>query len=185
MSISRDCYLIILCSMHFAKNPLAGNPKRDDSLYKIRPILDYFNMRLSKVYYLGRDLSIDESMILWRGRLSFRQYIKSKHNKYGIKMYMLNNPDGFINMCVVCMGSSGDMGGKGHTEKVILHLMAEKLHVGHHILATTLLNQKTLSTGTLKLNRKYTPEDVSAKLGRGERIARYSNGVMIGNWKDQ
>lgn len=196
MSISRDRYLIILRSLHFAKNPLPGNPKPDDRLYKIRPILDYFNTRMSQVYYPGRDLSIDESMILWRGRLSFRQYIKNKRNKYGIKMYMLNSPDGFIHKCAVYTGRSGDMGGKGHAEKVVLHLMAEKLHVGHHIyldnyynsvhLATTLLNLKTHSTGTLKLNRKYTPEDVvSATLGRGETIARYSNGVMIGKWKDR
>ncbi|XP_046980692.1 piggyBac transposable element-derived protein 4-like [Schistocerca americana] len=117
-------------------------------------------------------------------------------NKYGIKLYMLNNPDGFINKCAVYTGMRGDMGGKGHAEKIVLHLLEEKVNVGHHIymdnfynsfaLAKTLLNAKTHCTGTLRVNRKNTPKDVvCAKLGKGDTIARYSDGVMIGKWKDR
>ncbi|XP_049767584.1 piggyBac transposable element-derived protein 4-like [Schistocerca cancellata] len=196
MSMSRDRYLLILRALHFAKNPESGEPKPNDRLYKIRPILNYFNNKMCNVYYPGRDLSLDESMILWRGRLSFRQYIKNKRNKYGIKLYMLNNPDGFINKCAVYTGMRGDMGGKGHAEKIVLHLLEEKVNVGHHIymdnfynsfaLAKTLLNAKTHCTGTLRVNRKNTPKDVvCAKLGKGDTIARYSDGVMIGKWKDR
>jgi hypothetical protein len=34
--------------------------------------------------------------VLWRGRLIFRQYIKNKKHKYGVKMYMLAEPWGLI-----------------------------------------------------------------------------------------
>ncbi|XP_047101005.1 piggyBac transposable element-derived protein 4-like [Schistocerca piceifrons] len=94
MSMGRERYLFILRSLHFTKNPESGDPKPDDRLHKVCPILNYFN---NQAYYTGRDLSLDESMILWRGQLSFRQYIKNKRNKYGIKLYMLNNPHSFVN----------------------------------------------------------------------------------------
>lgn len=34
-------------------------------------------------------------MLLFRGRLSFRQYIKTKKAKYGIKFYVLTTSDGY------------------------------------------------------------------------------------------
>lgn len=40
-------------------------------------------------YYPSKELAIDESLILWKGRLSFRQYLKGKAHQYGIKLYVL------------------------------------------------------------------------------------------------
>jgi len=42
----------------------------------------------------GKNLSIDESMILRRGRLIFRQYIEGKSYKFGMKLYILAEPTG-------------------------------------------------------------------------------------------
>ena len=35
------------------------------------------------------NLFLDESMVLWRGRLIFRQYIKNKQYKYGVNLHEL------------------------------------------------------------------------------------------------
>lgn len=35
-------------------------------------------------------------MLLWRGKLLFKQYIKNKKQKYGIKFYELCTPHGFV-----------------------------------------------------------------------------------------
>ena len=56
----------------------------DDRLYRIQPIMDHLNNVMKKNYVPDKSLSIDESMMLWRGRLIFRQYIKNKKHKYGI-----------------------------------------------------------------------------------------------------
>jgi hypothetical protein len=40
-------------------------------------------------------LVIDESMVPFRGRLHFRQYIPNKTHKYGIKLYKLCTTDGY------------------------------------------------------------------------------------------
>ena len=108
---------------------------------------------------------------------------------------MLTDPKGMVLKFMVYSGTLGDFGGKGHTEKVVMHLLEGKLNCGHHVfmdnyynsynLSSQLSKMKTHSTGTLKVDRKNSPAEVkSTKLKKGETIARYANGVMIGKWKE-
>ena len=71
---------LILRFWHFGDLPQSPN----DRLAKVRQLTDYFNDITSEVFTPGKNLSLDESMVLWRGRLIFRQYIKNKKCKYGI-----------------------------------------------------------------------------------------------------
>ncbi|XP_047103881.1 piggyBac transposable element-derived protein 4-like [Schistocerca piceifrons] len=195
-SISRNRFLLILRALHFSENPKQGKPTPSDRLYKIRPVINFFNERMCQVYYPGRELSLDESMILWRGRLLFRQYIKNKKHKYGIKLYILTTPTGMVLKFAVYTGMLDDLGGRGHAQKIVLHLLDEKLNAGHHVymdnyynsfaLAKLLLDKKTHCTGTLRANRKDTPKEIQeAKLRKGEAVARFAEGVMIGKWRDK
>jgi hypothetical protein len=193
--MGRDRFLSILRCLHFAPNPPAGvNP--ENRLFKISPLIDYFNKKMLDIYYPQRNLCIDESMVLWRGRLSFRQYIPNKRHKYGVKFYMLTEPSGIIIKFLIYTGALGDFGGVGHAANVVLHLLHEKLDVGHAIymenfynsynLAKQLLDRKTYSTGTLRVNRKNTPKQVTtAKLKAGETVANYANGVLVAKWRDK
>lgn len=195
-NMSRNRFLLILRLLHFERNPEEGEPAPDDRLYKVRGIIHLFNERMNEIYYPGRELSLDESMVLWRGRLTFRQYIKNKKHKYGIKLYMLTNPTGIILKFMVYTGMLDDSGGKGHADKVVLKLLEEKLNVGHSVfmdnyynsyaLARKLSQNETHTTGTLRIDRRNSPTDVKQKkLMKGETIAKYANGVMIGKWKDK
>ena len=49
---------------------------------------------MTTIYTPDRKLSIDESIMFWRGRLIFRQYIKNKKLKYDVKLYELCESDG-------------------------------------------------------------------------------------------
>lgn len=190
--MSQDRFLLILRCIHFAHN----DEQTDDRLQKVRMLLDHFNNKMDAVYYPCRELSLDEGMILWRGRLVFRQYIKGKRHKYGIKIYSLCEPHGLVVRFTIYTGSEGELSGKGHASKVVMHLMRGKLNEGHALfmdnyynsfpLASSLLSKKTYCTGTLRLDRKHLPEEVkAAKPKKGETIARYSEGVMVGKWKDK
>lgn len=195
--MGRDRFLLLLRCFHFAPNIDNHDQEQHlDRLYKVRPLIDYFNNKMNSIYYPKKELSLDESMVLWRGRLVFRQFIHNKRHKYGIKLYMLTEPGGLTLKFAVYTGVLDDMGGKGHAANVVLHLMAEKLNNGHSLymdnfynsfdLATKLIQQNTYCTGTLRSERKNTPIDVKqAKLKKGETIARYSQGVVIGKWKDK
>lgn len=94
--MSRDKFLLILRALHFAENPQRGEPRPVDPLYKITPLFDLFHNRMNQIYYPTKELSLDESMLLWLGRLYFRQYIQNKRHKFGIKFYMLTQPDGLV-----------------------------------------------------------------------------------------
>ncbi|KAJ8930163.1 hypothetical protein NQ314_017059 [Rhamnusium bicolor] len=143
-----------------------------------------------------KNLSLDESMVLWRGRLNFRVYIKNKRHKYGIKLYVLTEPDGLVLNMSVYTGSLDSAGGKGHTKKVVQGLMENHLNCGHSIfmnnfyvsvdLAKELLRKITYCTGTLRGNRKGNPKEiVNAKLQKGQSLAKYQNCVLVGKWRDK
>lgn len=53
------------------------------------------------------------------------------------------------------------------------------------LLCQSLSQQKTYITGTLRSDRKDVPaEVVKAKLKKGETIAKYHDGIMVGKWRD-
>jgi hypothetical protein len=170
---------------HFARNPREGESLPEDRLFKIRPLIEYFNNKMTQTYYPGKNLSLDESMILWRGILSFRQYIKNKRHKYGIKLYVFTEPDGPILKFAVYTGQLDDHGGKSHDANVVLCLMEDYLDVGHSVymdnyynsfdLAVKLLNRNTYCTGTLRVDRKNTPIEVKNKQSKkGETVFQCS-----------
>ncbi|KAK3929136.1 PiggyBac transposable element-derived protein 4 [Frankliniella fusca] len=85
-----DLYLCPLISMQRHEK---GQAPDDVSkrLYKLDDLIPDLTQNFQAVITPGRELVIviDESMISARNRLSFRQYIPSKAQKYGIKLYKL------------------------------------------------------------------------------------------------
>ncbi|KAG5879737.1 hypothetical protein JTB14_033339 [Gonioctena quinquepunctata] len=65
---SRDQFMLIFRCLHFSRNPLPGQEKPSDRLYKIKPLINDFNLRMSNLYYPGKELSLEEWMVLWQGR---------------------------------------------------------------------------------------------------------------------
>ena len=120
----RNRFQLILRFWHFVDNNTAG-PGR---LRKIVPIVEHVNNTMNTIYIPDKDLSIDESMMLWRGRLVFRQYIKNKRHKYGIKLYELCESDGVVMKVRVYSGESAvDLNSLGQTGAVVLDLMSSFL----------------------------------------------------------
>ncbi|KAI4487688.1 hypothetical protein M0802_011950 [Mischocyttarus mexicanus] len=67
----------------------------EDPLNKINKIVAKIITTFKNVIKPGKTVVIDETMILWRGRLCFRQYLKGKRHKYGMKVYKLCLPNGY------------------------------------------------------------------------------------------
>jgi len=51
--------------------------------------MDLCEPRCNKIYAPDWDLAIDESVIKFKGRVSFRQYMPSKPTRWGIKQFAL------------------------------------------------------------------------------------------------
>lgn len=63
-----------------------------DPLFKLRPLLDCTTETFKKYYLPNRELSIDEAMIRFNGRLYFKQYIRQKPSPWGIKVWCCADP---------------------------------------------------------------------------------------------
>lgn len=92
--------------LHFADNNDA--PYREDldydRLWKIRKIFDTLNEKYSELYYPTEHIAVDEVIVLFKGRVIFRQYIPKKHKRFGIKIYKLNDSLGYTYDMRVCLG---------------------------------------------------------------------------------
>ena len=90
--MSRNKFQLILRFWHFISNEDSGSRH----LCKIIGLLDHFSNAMDNIYCPNKNISIDESMMLWKERLVFRQYVKNKRHKYGIKFYELCESDGIV-----------------------------------------------------------------------------------------
>jgi hypothetical protein len=64
-------------------------------LHKIRELFDYFCTACRSHYLPGENIALDEAIKKFKGRCVFKQYIKNKPGRWGIKIY-----------CVACSDSA-------------------------------------------------------------------------------
>lgn len=191
--MSRNRFMLLLRTLHFKDNENLENTR----LEKIEPIVTYFNNKMTEIYEPSENLALDESMVLFRGRLVFRQYIKNKRHKYGIKLYMLTEPGGLVHRIMIYSGQGRDTSNDlSHTEYVVIKLMeglnscGRSLYMDNYYnsvkLTHILLNKGTYCTGTLRGNRKGNPKEITLKkLKVGECIGKYTNeGICVMKWRD-
>ena len=93
----RDRFLFLLRFLQFPDNAQfnPADPDRD-KLYKLRSVINMIKDRCCRVSSPGKFLSMDESLVLCNGRLSFKQYISTKRARFGIKLYQLSTSNGIL-----------------------------------------------------------------------------------------
>ena len=173
--------------MHFNDN---NDPEYDindenrDRLHKIRPFLEMIRGRCRRVYQPGKHLSVDESLVLFKGRLHFKQYIRTKRARFGIKLYELTTSGGItLDVLVYCgrgmfFGDDDEHSDMPTTERIPVVLLEPFLNKGHILftdnfytspsLASFLLDNSTHLCGTVKYNRRfYCKEIIDVQLEKG------------------
>ncbi|XP_066250972.1 piggyBac transposable element-derived protein 4-like [Euwallacea similis] len=146
--MSRNRFLLILRCLQFGD---IGSEQSRTQCGKIQPLVDFFNSKMTEIYYPGRELSIDESMVFWRGRLKFRPCVKGKIYKFGIKMYQLCESNGAVLKTIVYTGSACvELSGPNHTQKVVLELLKDHLNNGHSLYMDNYYNSVSLTKRLLE-----------------------------------
>ena len=77
--------------------PHAGEINHPSKPQKIQPFLDLISPIIKANYNLGRQIAVDESVIAFKSRVGFRQYLKGKPNPWGIKAFVLA-----AGICIIC-----------------------------------------------------------------------------------
>lgn len=208
-TMPRDRFLNILTCFHLNnnENQVARGADGYDPLFKVKPLYDVTRQNFLRVYTPEQHLSLDEGMVPWRGRLSFKQYIPNKPDKFGMKMYILcDAKTGYMSTYEVYTGKGYDPNpdacdeeaALGHSFNVVMGLLrkCDLLDKGYSLytdnyytspkLFDTLDSRLTHAVGTARLNRKEIPVALkNAKLKKGEVIFRQRNNLMAMKWKDK
>ena len=146
--------------------------------------MDMMKKRCREVYSPGINLRIDESLVLFKGRLSFLQYIKTKRARFGIKLFQLCTSNGIPLDFIMYHGNIAPtliemQEGSLITERIPATLMQNYLNKGHHLfidnyytsipLVEYFSRNGTYVTGTIRENRKQFPGDLKqVVLEKGE-----------------
>ena len=179
--MTRDRFTSIMCFLNFGEEPVY----EDDRLGKIRFLINHLNATVPEIFIPHKELSLDESMMLWRRRLVFQQYIKNKRHKYGGKFFELCTNDGFVLRADIYSGQKfQDPQFLGQKGAVVLRLMDPYLDKGHHLFTDNWYNsvaltkytnlRKTYITGTLRADREHTATD-----GMKKKLKKRRNGIPI------
>jgi len=121
-------------------NDSQKQPGRNDSnydpLYKVRPVLDMCQQTFLDQYIPGREMSIDEAMVKYKGRVFFRQYMPKKPIKWGMKVWMIAEPKtDYVSNFTVYLGkcSSSENAGQALGTRVVLDISKPFHHTHRHL----------------------------------------------------
>ncbi len=195
--MSRDRFLQIFTCVHLNHQPPpVGQPMGD---LKFRPLLDLLASALETTYNLGQNVSIDDSMIPFKGRLKYKQYIPNKPHAWGIKAFVLaDSQSGYSYRLRLYFGSETDFIVLSMLPgQAVLTLMGGLLGVGHHLftdrlwfytsipLLDKLGGENTSMTGTIMSNRCLSSAiRGSLKLQKGETKSFTHGDNLCLVWRD-
>lgn len=194
---SQDRFLILLRMLHFDDNVLAQG---GDKLYKLRTVIETTRRKFLSSYSPDQNIAIDESLMLWKGRLGFRQYIPKKRKRFGIKFFvMCDSKSGFVLDFIVYTGKgtqyeTDDNDQSGVTSKVVKTLLRPFLNNNHVLYVDNwysspelfgwLKEKSTGACGTVKGNRKTMP-CLPKKMKKGEVEVRSKADMIVIKWCDK
>ncbi|CAD1476217.1 unnamed protein product, partial [Heterotrigona itama] len=139
--MTRDRCFLLLRMIHFSHEP----GRIGDRLTKIINIIDMLRKSFNAAFQPYQKLCIDESLLLYKGRLSFKQYIPSKRNRFGINSFILCDCKiGYVQDIIVHTGSStipdSETKEIGKSGAIVLALLKPYLGKGHTLFIPALFN---------------------------------------------
>ena len=199
--MNRDRYILLMKFLHFNDNDkMPGATDNDvDKLFKVRPLVDHLLKMFQEAYTPTQKISIDESLLKWKGRLHFKQYIPNKRARYGVKLYCLCEESGYTYRFQVYTGKSTQPNVPRQfsvSEAVVVDLVIPLLNKGYHVyvdnfytslpLFRYLHDNGTLACGTIRSNRKGFPSDLKAQqLAVGDTAAFRCSELLALKYRDK
>ncbi|GFX89858.1 piggyBac transposable element-derived protein 4 [Trichonephila clavipes] len=171
--IGRNRFLLLMKFLHFTNNEEFAKDRHPwPKLNKIYEIMEHLQRKFRKVYIPGKNLSLDESLMKFKGRLKWKMYIATKRARFGLKFFVLCEAEsGYISDFLIYTGEGTVHNPKCSqypvSTKIVLHLMNRFLGKGYCVaidnfymspqLADILVTEKTDTYGTVNKTRKDLP----------------------------
>ena len=201
--MSRNRYQLLNSFLHFMDNTeyRSRGDRLYDPLQKIRPLLNLTTPCLSKYYIPKKELSIDETMRKFKGRIYFKQYMPIKPStKWGIKIWSLcESKTGYLLNYEIYTGKKNvPVGPEGLGHRVVVDLLDPGyLDIGHHIYTDSfytspslfqLLHDRTTGAcGTVNPKRRGMPQQLRSitNLKKGDPPVYFKrDNFVVCHWHD-
>ena len=210
--ISRNKFQSILWHLHM--NDTSDNPpvgcENHDPLARLRNVISMAQRNFRHIITPSSDVAIDESTCVFRGKVKFLVYNKSKPNKFHIKLFMVSEKTtGYIIGFSVYTGKESNELVRANatldpdcttTTKTVMGLLHNCRLLDAHRrvwfdnwfnsteLLLELLSRSTLACGTCRSNRSGLPRSVTSKnvrLKRFETVYRRKGNLLCLKWMDK
>ncbi|XP_021952069.1 piggyBac transposable element-derived protein 4-like [Folsomia candida] len=198
--MSRNRFESILRGFHLVDNDTVP-PNNKDRYIKFGSFMDKLFQNFRKAINLGSFLTVDETLLSFKGRLSFKQYLKDKRARFGMKLYLLcDSASRFVLKALPYQGRTTkiensswiqELGFGGATVMTLLHGYFNKFHritidnwFVSPILALRLKQLGTYILGTVQKRRKLMPKWTD-KLAKGQVATYSSSDILVERWSDR
>ena len=200
----RNRFELLSTFLHFNNNEKQserGSPGYNP-LFKIQPILDIVDPLYESVYTPGKCLSIDESIVKFKGQVFFRQYLPSKPKRWGLKEFVLcESKTGYHLKHLIYTGRTTFQRDEGvpFTTQLVSSLLQGYQNLGHTVFLDNFYSSPDLflllkekfgvgACGTVRTNRKNMPQVLQPsvlKLKKGDDpVFARCNDVVACAWHD-
>ena len=197
-TLSEERFIII------KKHLRTDDTRRRDDGDKLAPVREVFMKFLSKLnefVVAGPNLVVDEQLLEFHGRVSFKQYIGSKPGKFGMKIFWLcDTKTTFCHNGIIYIGANTldpeeQRQYDSLSEAIVMHLMKPFLNEGRNLtadnwfsslsLVQNLLTKNTTYVGTIRKNKREIPP--AARLVQNRRrgdthFYHFDDIVLISFW---
>ncbi len=175
-----------------------------DAVWRLRWLLDALNRRFPRHYVPQQQLSVDEVMVPYKGKAHFKQYIRMKPTRWGIKAWALcEAKSGYMLRFSIYTGRGKSVQhGLAHGVVTELITCSGLSHRGYHIYCDSYFSSPdlfmdlassygTMACGTVRLNRRGLPADIMSRhpqglsKERGAAVFRQNVPLTASVWRDK
>jgi len=172
--MSRNRFELITKYLRFDFTSTRQQRRQQTKFAPMGAVYDLWEQQLSRPFIPYEYVTIDETLVPFRGRCSFKQYMPSKPAKYGLKFWCLcDAKTGYCLHMKPYLGSdNGNARAKALGQQVVIEL-TQRLDVGRTVVTdnffTSLellrrLRERNLGlVGTIRKNRRELPSEFTAK----------------------
>jgi len=197
--MSRNRFEDILRCLHFCDNN-QEEEKSHDRLWKFGDFMTKLMRNFENSINPGEFICVDESLVSFKGLLSFKQYNPLKRSRFGIKYFAIVACETkFLMKIIVYLGKSSltevpfisEYGLGGST---VLKLLENLFWKNHKLVIDNWFNspklqeylvlEKTFCLGSVRQSRKLMPK-FKTKLKEGEVEVYTSGYLVLERWRDR
>ena len=196
--LSRDRFQLLYLCCRFDNLTTRKERQKNDRMAPIRELWDRFFQLCTRLYNPTTCVTVDEQLVKFRGRCSFRQFLPNKPGKYGLKVWVA--ADSASHYCFnasVYLGKHEEPVRDGLGASVVKKLVQPLYNSGRNItfdrfftsvdLSKYLLQHNLTSVGTVMPNRRGLPLALLPKNARqrdvGSSMFAYQDNLTMVSFK--